>query len=249
MSVPPNRHPHLRRPSGPPWDPLAIVAFVLAILGVCPPIGFFAMILGCIANWRLVGRTKPRRGRGLALWAIGIGSGTTIAWMLLWSAAQERVTDILEARIESRIELVLLESDTGNTAAIRAQFDPTSRPTDESIAKFADELKALDLNVRGISVSNFAYLTGGLVSRSRADLRVELADGRPWTGSVTMVQRPVASQSPSLGDLLSLETIVSQPMLLEIGLIGPSGRRLDLVGTASSPNGQSDYTADESTTP
>lgn len=229
---------------------MAIVAFVLAILGICPLVGFFAMILGCIANWRLVGRAEPRRGRGLALWAIGIGSGTTLIWMLLWSSAQTQITSLLETRIEARIDVVLVESQAGNVAAVQAQFDPTSQPTPAAISRFADAVRAADLQIRGISVSNFAYLSGTLIPRSRADVRIELANGRPWTGTVTMVQRPVTADPEKLDDLMSLERLVSQPMILELGLIGPSGQRLELVGAAgvaqagaeAGPAGGSDYT-------
>ncbi len=228
---------------------MAITAFVLAILGVCPPIGFFAMILGCIANWRLVGRRELRRGRGLALWAIGIGSGTTLAWMMLWSAAQERITGLLETRIETSITVILADSAAGDVAAVQAQFDHTSQPTAQAISAFAQAMVDADLSIRGVSVSNFGYLAGDVMPKSRADVQFEMTDGRPWTGSVTMVQRPVATDSAALGDLLSLDNLVSQPMILEFGLIGPSGQRLELAGTVVGPMHQSDYTDSAEETP
>ena len=225
---------------------MAIVAFVLAILGVCPLVGFCAMILGCIANWRLVGRSEPRRGRGLALWAIGIGSGTTLIWMLLWSSAQVQITGLLERRIETRIDAVIAGAMSGDVAAVQAEFDPTSQPTEAAVEAFATDLLAAGLEIRGISVSNFAYLSGALIPRSRADVQIELADGRPWTGSVTMIQRPVAGDPSEIDDVLSLERLVSQPMIVDLGLIGPSGRRLELQGTVTGPIDGSDYTGPQS---
>jgi Domain of unknown function (DUF4190) len=79
-----------RRPPGPPYDGLAIAAFVLSLVGV----HLVGVVLGHVALGRI--RDSGRRGRGLAIAAVVLGYAGIVlalaAWVVYFSVFAPIVT-------------------------------------------------------------------------------------------------------------------------------------------------------------
>ena len=56
-------------------------------------LGLIAMVLGFVANLRIVRSGGRLRGRGYALWGLGLGTATTFIWLSLWDIAGTRVLE------------------------------------------------------------------------------------------------------------------------------------------------------------
>ena len=79
---------------------MAVVAFACGLAGLCPGVGFAAMIMGFVANLRIVRSRGRLRGRGYALWGLGLGTATTFIWLSAWDMLGTRVLELLEERME-----------------------------------------------------------------------------------------------------------------------------------------------------
>ncbi len=109
------------------WSAGAIIAFVLAVIPLCPPINFLGAALGMIAM-RRIDAGLPLRGRGLARSAawLGLGVGLVSWWAL--GAASTWMTDKVNAQVHGQTVAFFDALRDGDLAAAQGFFVEADRP-------------------------------------------------------------------------------------------------------------------------
>jgi hypothetical protein len=203
--------------SRPGLSALAVTAFVVALAGFCPLMGLPAIVLGFIAHRRISRRPTVLRGRGLALWAIAIGSATSIAWLSVWNHVGTRMLDVLSGRMEVVVATAVDASIVGDAASLRSVLDGPAVDPAEIDAFFADVREA-GLATGRVSVVRFEQTETGMTPKIVAAVRILTDDGTRWTGEAGFRLRP----PPFRG--FSIEDLAAEPRLLSLRLFGPDGR-------------------------
>ncbi|MCP4834001.1 MAG: hypothetical protein GY895_04485 [Phycisphaera sp.] len=202
---------------------LAITAFAIGVAGICPMLGLVAMVLGFVANLRIVRSGGRLRGRGYALWGLGLGTATTFIWLSLWDIAGTRVLETLESRMETQIRVVLDAGRDGDANAIRSAmaFEPGLHEL--GIQRFIAEVGGDGLDAWSISITNLRQAESGSIPvEMDVDVRLDTTDQAIWTGTANFFLEP------PLQPRLEIDSLISNPRLQTIRLIGPDGRSIRL---------------------
>ena len=204
---------------------MAVVAFACGLAGLCPGVGFAAMIMGFVANLRIVRSRGRLRGRGYALWGLGLGTATTFIWLSAWDMLGTRVLELLEERMEEQVRLVFEAGAEADAPRIRSLMDLSPDSHVAGLSRFVEETKGGGLEPWSISVERPRQVeSDGGQPEMLVDLRIDDADGSIWTGTARFdLPAPVV-------DEFSLESIVYRPRLAGLYLIGPGGRSIRLPG-------------------
>lgn len=213
-----------------PLSQLAVVAFICGLAGVCPGVGLLGMILGFVANLQIVRSGGRLRGRGYALWALGIGAGWTFIWMSLLSNFSEWYTGQITGRMESQIEQVVTAATEGDRAGIESLLDPDGGHGAEMIDRFIEGARNAQIEVWTVSVGVPAGVDGVLDPVQSADVTMHAEDRSVWSGTASFLVGPRDPENPS-----GIEEVL-QVHLRSLRLIGPGGRalRLDALSAPSS---------------
>ncbi len=203
--------------SRPGMSALAVTAFVVALAGLCPLMGLPAIVLGFVAHRRILRRPNVLRGRGLALWAIAIGSATSLAWLSVWNHVGTRMLDVLSGRMEVVVATAVDASIVGDAASLRSVLDGPAVDPAEIDAFFADVREA-GLATGRVSVVRFEQTETGMTPKIVAAVRIMTDDGTRWTGEAGFRLRP----PPFRG--FSIEELAAEPRLLSLQVFGPEGR-------------------------
>lgn len=186
-------------------------------------LGLVAMVLGFIANLRIVRSGGRLRGRGYALWGLGLGTATTFIWLSLWDIAGTRVLETLETRMESQIRIVLDAGRGGDADAIRAAMALEPGGHDAGIRRFIEEVDGDGLDAWSISIKNLRQADGAAMPVVMdVDVRLDATDQSIWTGTANFLLEP------PLQPRLEFDALISTPRLQGIRLIGPEGRSIRL---------------------
>ena len=218
----PSPRPETPRLVGRPRSQLAIVAFVCGLAGVCPGVGLVGMVLGFIANLQIVRSGGRLRGRGYALWALGLGAGWTFIWMSLLSNFTEWYTGQITDRMESRIQQVITAGVAGDRAEVESLVDPGGDRASDAIERFVEDARESRIEVWTVSVGIPAGVDGVLDPVQQADVTMHAADRSVWSGTARFLVGPRDPENPS-----GIEEVL-QVHLRRLHLIGPGGMALRL---------------------
>jgi hypothetical protein len=202
--------------SGPVTSGLAVVAFVIALTGVCPLMGLPAIVLGFIAHRRISRRPDLLRGRVLALWAIALGSAWSILWLSVWNHVGGRVLDVLSTRMEVVVATAIEAAIDGDDESLRSILDGPAVDSSEIEALFVDAREA-GLAPGRVSVVRFEETETGMTPRIVAAIRILDDNGTVLTGEAGFRLRP----PPFRG--FAVEDLAAEPRLLSLRLLGPDG--------------------------
>ena len=186
-------------------------------------LGLIAMVLGFVANLRIARSGGRLRGRGYALWGLGLGTATTFIWLSLWDIAGTRVLETLESRMETQIRVVLDAGRDGDAGAIRAAmaFEPGLHEL--GIQRFITEVAGDGLDAWSISITNLRQAEGGSIPvEMDVDVRLDTTDEAIWTGTASFFLEPPTQPR------LEIDSLISNPRLQTVRLIGPDGRSVRL---------------------
>jgi len=203
----------------PRLNPLAVSAFVVSLTGFCPLMGLPAIVLGFVAHLQISRRPDRTRGRGFALWAIAIGSASSIAWLSLWNHVGTRMLDVLSGRMEVALTTALDAAVDGDPDGVEMVLDGPAVDRDDIDALLGD-VRSAGLVPDRISIVRFDETETGMTPRIVAAIRVRDVDGVRWTGEAAFRLRP----PPYRG--LSLEDLAAEPRLCSLWLFGPDGRSI-----------------------
>jgi hypothetical protein len=181
--------------------------------------GLPAIVLGFIAHRQISRRPDRSRGRGLALWAIAIGSASSIAWLSLWNHVGTRMLDVLSGRMEVVLTTAMEGAVDGDADAVRSVLDGPAIDGEE-IEAFLVDVRTAGLAAERISIVRFEETETGVSPRLVAAIRVIDTDGVLWTGEAAFRLRP----PPYRG--MSIEDLAAEPRLCSIRLLGPDGRSI-----------------------
>ncbi len=198
---------------------LAVSAFIVALTGFCPLMGLPAIILGFVAHRQISRRPDRTRGRGLALWAIAIGSASSIGWLSLWNHVGTRMLDVLSTRMEVVLTTAIEAAVDGDAQAVAGVLDGPAVDRKE-IEAFLIDVRSTGLEPDRISIVRFEETETGVTPRLVAAIRVSANDGVLWTGEAAFRLRP----PPYRG--MSIEDLAAEPRLCSISLLGPDGRSI-----------------------
>jgi hypothetical protein len=204
----------------PPRSPLAVAAFVVALAGFCPLMGLPAIVLGFVAHIQI--RRRPQRfsGRGLALWAIAIGSASSILWLSLIDLFGTRLLTSMNERMEVAISTTLDAAWEEDAAALIPVLD-RSAEDQESIARMFVDVRAADLRPVRVSVIGLHALEGGATPRIETSVRVFAVDGGLWSGDAEFRLFPPRARE------LSIEALASEPRLISWRLQSSDGQTIE----------------------
>ena len=203
---------------------LAIAAFVMGLGGVCPPLGFIAMIMGFVAYFRITRSGGRMGGRGYALWALVIGAATTIIWIEVWDRSGSWVLEQWETGMETEIREIFAAASEDDADAIRVSMGIEPGGHQEGIEGFISEVRGGGLEPWSISIKAVKPVDSSLSQPvMEADVRVYATDQTIWTGVARFVLEPSGTFS-----LDSPDSLLARPVMQRFKLIGPDGRILRL---------------------
>lgn len=216
-----------------PLSQLAVVAFICGLAGVCPGVGLLGMILGFIANLQIIRSGRRLRGRGYALWALGLGAGWTFIWMSLLSNFSEWYTGQITGRMESQVQQVVTAASTGDRESLLSMLDPTASYAAGAIEDFMSDARDAGIEVWAVSVGIPVGIDGVLDPVQGADVTMHAEDRTVWSGSASFLVGPRDPDNPS-----GIEEVL-QVHVRSLRLIGPKGRALRLDARKSDDSGDS----------
>jgi hypothetical protein len=197
-----------------------VAAFVVALTGFCPLMGLPAIVLGFVAHIQIRRRPQKFRGRGLALWAIAIGSASSILWLSLIDHVGTRLLTSMNERMEVAIDTVLDAALSEDAAAMIPVLD-RSAEDQEAIARMFVDVKAAGLRPTRVSVLGLEALEGGATPRIETSVRVFTEDGGLWSGDAEFRLLPPRAIE------LSFEALASEPRLISWRLQSSDGRTIE----------------------
>lgn len=203
----------------PPLSTLAVVAFILGLAGLCPLAGLPAILLGFVAHARITRGHRRLRGRGLALWAVALGSATSLAWLGVWNHVGSRMLEVLSSRMETAITTTMSAAAAGDVDAVLGVLDGPAVDRD-GLDSLISQAAEAGVEAESISVTRFEQAEAGLTPLIIADVRVLMNDGEIWNGEVSFRLRPPAYRG------MSIEDLAAEPRMVSMFVRGPNGRAL-----------------------
>ena len=221
-SPPPARGPATTRL--PRTSRLALAAFILGLAGVCPPLGFAAMMLGFIAYFRITRSAGGLKGRGYALWALGLGAATTIIWIEVWDRSGTWAMELWESRLETEIREGFAAALANEPDAIRATMEIEPGEHQAGIERFIEAVRDGGLEPWAISIQGFESIDSSFARPlMQANIRIDATDQTIWTGVARFILEP-----PVQASFDDLDSFLAHPALRSFKFIGPEGRALRL---------------------
>ena len=228
-----------RRPVGQ----LAVVAFICGLAGICPGVGLLGMILGFIANFQIVRSGGRLRGRGFALWGLGLGAASTFLWMSGFSAFSTVYFGVVSARMEADVRDLLLAAAVEDVSGVEGLIDRSCTFEESEIDRFMAEVRSAGLTPWSVGISDPLEVSGVVEQVMTVDVTIHAEDRSVWSGTAGFLLVP-----PALLMSLDIEGLAPDPRLRNLRLIGPGGRSLRLSGQSVDPETQA-VESPASTTP
>lgn len=225
------------RRSRRPLGQLSVVAFICGLAGICPGVGLIGVVLGFIANFQIVRSGGRIRGRGFALWGLGLGAGWTFLWMSGFSAFSSIYFSVVSARMESDVRDLLLAAAAEDIAVMEGLVDQSCTFDEAEFEQLILEVRSASIEPWSVGISEPLEVSGVVNQVMVVEVTIHAEDRSVWSGSAGFLLVP-----PTILASLDVEGLAPDPRLRTLRLIGPDGRSLRLTGRP--PSEESDATAE-----
>lgn len=225
----PNEESSNPRRARRPLGQLSVVAFICGLAGICPGVGLIGVVLGFIANFQIVRSGGRIRGRGFALWGLGLGAGWTFLWMSGFSAFSSIYFDVVSARMETDVRNLLLAAAAEDVAAMEGLVDQSCTFDETDWEQLMLEVRSASIEPWSVGISEPLEVSGVVNQVMVVEITIHAEDRSVWSGSAGFLLVP-----PTILASLDVEGLAPDPRLRTLRLIGPDGRSLRLTGRPAS---------------